>query len=216
MKFVVVGANGKVGSRVVESTLASGNEVVAYVRRPETVEPRPGLSVVQGDAADAAALAAAAQGADAVVVSITGSMRDGTFMQRHLPAILDGARQARAGRVVLVSVFGAGDTVLKASGVARLVYRTVLRRFLADKAAADELLVKSGLEYTIVYPVNLKDAPASTAAAVKPLGEVRNVPGMPALPYQSAGEAIATIAGEPAYAGQRVLLSTAEGWRAVA
>ncbi|WP_146841659.1 NAD(P)-binding oxidoreductase [Cellulomonas composti] len=213
MKIVVVGANGNVGSRVVGSALASGNEVVAYVRRPETVSPRPGLTVAQGDAADSAGLAAAAQGADAVVVSITGSMKDATFMQRHLPAILDGVRQANAGRVVLVSVFGAGDTAQKASGFARLIYRTVLRKFLADKAAADHLLVDSGLGYTIVYPVNLKDAPEASAATVKPLDEVREVPGLPTLPYPNAGAAIATIATDPAYAGQRVLLTSAKGWK---
>ena len=53
-----------------------------------------------------------------MVVSITGSMRDATFMQRTLPAVIDAVQRAQAGRLVLVSVFGAGDTLEKASGFA--------------------------------------------------------------------------------------------------
>ena len=151
MKIVVIGANGNVGSRVVDAALAAGTEVVAYVRRPETVTAKPGLTVTAGDATDVAALTAAARGAQAVVVSITGSMRDATFMQRTLPAVIDAVQRAQAGRLVLVSVFGAGDTLEKASGFARLVYRSALRRFLADKAAADALLTRSGIDHTIVY-----------------------------------------------------------------
>jgi Zn/Cd-binding protein ZinT len=53
---------------------------------------------------------------------------------------------------VLVSAFGAGDTAAKASGFARLVYRTVLKGFLADKAVAERALSESGLNWTTVYP----------------------------------------------------------------
>ena len=213
MKIVVIGANGNVGSRVVDAALAAGTEVVAYVRRPETVTAKPGLTVTAGDATDVAALTAAARGAQAVVVSITGSMRDATFMQRTLPAVIDAVQRAQAGRLVLVSVFGAGDTLEKASGFARLVYRSALRRFLADKAAADALLTRSGIDHTIVYPVNLKDAPALPSAAVTRLEEIATVPGLPTLPYANAGAAIAEIATGPTYSGQRVVVTTPTGWK---
>ncbi|MCF8609922.1 SDR family oxidoreductase [Gordonia sp. HY285] len=213
MRIVVIGANGNVGSRIVTAAAAQGNEVVAFVRRLETVTPAPGLTVVQGDASDAAAVAAAAADADTVVVSITGSMRDATFMQRTLPAVIEGVRRAGGVRIVLISVFGAGDTAEKASGLARLVYRTALKRFLADKAAADRLLMQSGLDYTIVYPVNLKDSPSAPEIGVRPLDDVRIVPGLPSLSYTDAGTAIAEIAAGGVSAGRRILLTTAKGWR---
>ncbi|OAX54624.1 hypothetical protein A5N15_11065 [Rothia kristinae] len=93
-----------------------------------------------------------------MIIAVTGPMKDRTFMQRSLPSILEAVRAAGAGRVVLTSVFGAGDTAQKASWFARGIYRTALRGFLADKEAADRLLIDSGLEHTIVYLVNLKDA----------------------------------------------------------
>ncbi|MGF2949488.1 NAD(P)H-binding protein [Microbacterium alcoholitolerans] len=85
----------------------------------------------------------------------------------RLPGVFRRAGEPRC--AVLVSAFGAGDTAEKASGFARLIYRTVFGKFFADKAASDAVLTASGLDHTIVYPVNLKDAPALTAAAVKPL-----------------------------------------------
>lgn len=213
MKMVIIGANGNVGSRTLAAALAEGHEVVAYVRKPGRLTPTPGLSVALGDATDHRALSDAARDADALIVSITGSTRDSSFMQRTLPHVIEAARQAHVGRLVLVSVFGAGDTAQKASGLARLVYQTALRKFLADKAAADKILQDSGLDYTIVYPVNLKDAPALPQTGVKLLDQVGKVPGLPTLPYPNAGSALVQIATGAEYVNKRVLVTTPTGWK---
>lgn len=213
MRIAVVGATGNVGSRTIEEALAAGHEVVAYVRRPEAIAPRPGLTVAEGEASDSAALAAAAKGADAVIVSITGSTKDTTFMQRALPRIVDAVKQSGAKRLVLVSAFGAGDTADKASGFARLIYRTVLGKFFADKAASETILPGSGIDYTIVYPVNLKDATPLADAAVKRIEQVGKVPGLPTLPFGNVARALVQIAGDPSLTGARVLVTTPNGWR---
>lgn len=213
MKIVVVGAAGNLGSRTVDAALAAGHEVVAYVRRPEAVPARPGLTVAVGDAADVTSLAGAAQGADVVIVSITGPMKDGTFMQRTLPSVIEAVTKAQAGRLVLVSAFGAGDTADKASWFARTLYRTALKKFFGDKAAADQILIGSQLDYTIVYPVNLKDAPALPQAAVRRLDEVATVPGLPTLPFANAARALVDIAADDTLSGARVLVTTPKGWK---
>lgn len=214
MKIVVLGATGNVGSRFTGQAAAAGHQVVAYVRRPNAVAPNPGVSVVEGAAEDVEQLAAAARSADAVLVSITGSMRDATFMQRTLPKIIRATEQAGVKRVVLVSVFGAGDTAHKASGFARLVYRTLLGKFLADKAAGDRILEASGLDWTIAYPVNLKASSAPGGAAVKTLDQVGTVPGLPTLPMDDAAAALLDIITDPDTIGQRLLITTPTGWRA--
>ncbi|GAA3871049.1 hypothetical protein GCM10022275_20390 [Tessaracoccus defluvii] len=139
-------------------------------------------------------------------------MREDSFMRRSLPPILEAAERAGVGRVVLVSVFGAGPSLKKASWFAKLVYRSMLGRFLADKDAGDRLLTESGLDYTIVYPVNLKSAPRQASTGVKLLDDVGRVPGLPTLPFANAGEAIARIAADPSFAGKRVVVTTATGW----
>lgn len=214
MKIVVLGATGNVGSRFTAQAATSGHEVVAYARRPEAVKVQPGVTTAKGSAEDTTALAAAAKGADAILVSITGSTRDATFMQRTLPKIIDAAKQTGVSRIVLVSAFGAGDTAAKASGFARLVYRTVMGKFFADKAVADKLLQSSGLDWTIVYPVNLKDATAlPESAAVKPLAQVGKVPGLPTLPFENAAAGILSVVTDPATVGQRLLITTPKGWK---
>lgn len=213
MKIVVVGAAGNVGSRTVVEGLAAGHEVVAYVRRPEAVAPRAGLVIAAGGAEDAGALAAAAKGADVVVVSITGPTKDATFMQRTLPMIVEGMKQAGVERLVLVSAFGVGDTADKASGFARLIYRTVLGKFFGDKAASETILPGSGLDWTIVYPVNLKDAPALPETTVKRLDEVGKVPGLPTLPFENVAKALVQIADDASLIGARVLVTTPKGWK---
>lgn len=214
MKIVVLGATGNVGSRFTTQAVKAGHEVLAYARKPETVTTQAGVTTAKGSAEDTAALAAAARGADAILVSITGPMKDATFMQRALPKITAAAKQAGVSRIVLVSAFGAGDTAEKASGFARLIYRTVLGKFFGDKAASDKLLQSSGLDWTIAYPVNLKNAATlPEGAAVKPLAQVGKVPGLPTLPFDDAAAALVAVVTSSATVGQRLLITTPKGWK---
>src|SRR3954471_15759765 len=72
MRIVVFGATGNVGRRIVAEALRRGHEVVGVVRDPEAVQsPDPRVRLVRGDATDAASIAAAARGADAVVSAIS-------------------------------------------------------------------------------------------------------------------------------------------------
>ncbi|MGO2660593.1 NAD(P)-dependent oxidoreductase [Mycetocola reblochoni] len=213
MKIMILGATGNVGSRVLAQAAEAGHDVVAYARTAAAVSPRRGVRVVEGTAEDSAALGAAARGVDAILVSITGSPTDATFMQRALPNVIAAARQAGVSRLVLVSAFGAGDTAAKASGFARLIYRGVLRRFFTDKAAADQLMESSGLDWTIVYPVNLKAAPALAAGpVVKPLEQIGRVPGLPTLPFDDAARALLAVVTDPSTVGERLVVTTPRGW----
>ena len=213
MKIVVIGATGNVGSHTVDEALAQGHHVTAFVRRPEAVPARDRLTIAKGDAGDTDALAAAAAGADAVIVSINGTLRDATFLQRTLPNIVAATKQAQAGRLVLVSAFGSGDTAAKASWVARIVYRVLLGTIFADKVASEKILPGSGLDYTILYPVMLKNGPALPEASIEPLDQVGSVPGLPRLPYANVAKALVALAGDPS-AGRRLLITTPNGWKA--
>jgi len=93
-------------------------------------------------------------------------------MQLTLPNVIDAVKQANAGRLVLVSAFGAGDTAEKAT-VARLIYRTVLGKFFRDMAASDEVLMKSGLDYTIVYPGEPEGRPGAAGGGRQASGAGR-------------------------------------------
>ena len=213
MKIVVVGATGNVGSRLVVQAAAAGHDVVAYARRPEAVPVASGVTVLAGQVDDVEALAAAAAGAEVVVSLIGGGFSDTTLLLRTVPSLAQAVKLAGGPRLVMLSVFGAGDTADKASWYARLAYRVALRNFLADRVEAERLLAKSGVDYTMVFPVNLKDAPSVGGADIVPLGEVARVPGMPTLPMDDAAAAVLQIATQAQPSGSRILLTTPNGWR---
>jgi putative NADH-flavin reductase len=216
MKIAVLGATGNIGSRVIDEALARGHEVVAYVRRADAVRARARLTVVQGSLDNEPAMAKALAGSDAVICCIGAPLRGKKpvdLMRRSLPVITGAAMLAGVHRFVLVSAFGVGDTAAKASPLARLIYRTLVAAIFKDKELSEEILPSTGLNWTTVYPVNLKDAPAAPAAAVKRLREVAKVPGLPTLPLANIATALLDIAADTGLAGERVLVTTQKGWR---
>lgn len=216
MKIAILGATGNVGSHLVTAALDGGHEVVAYARRPDAVRRRAGLTVVTGELNDEMGLARAFAGADAVVSVIGVALRAKKpidLMQRSLPMITRAMAKAGVDRLVVVSAFGVGDTAAKASPFARLIYRTLVAKIFKDKELSEKVLPTSGLNWTTVYPVNLKDAPAAPVAAVKNLTEVGSVPGLPTLPFSNAAAALLQITADRSLSGQRILVTTEKGWK---
>ena len=189
MKLTIIGATGNVGSRILSRALAAGHDVRVVARRPEAIAAAPNLSVIRGSATDSETIAQAARDADAVVVAITGKPSDKSFMQTNLPGVIE------------------------ASWYMRFVYRHVLGGFMTDKDASDRLLQASGLPWTILYPVNLKDAAATGAAVSLPLDRVAKVPGLPTLSFDDAAAQILAAAENPDTRGQRLLVTTEKGFR---
>ena len=74
LPLAVLGATGRTGRRVVEYALAAGRPVRALARHPEALADLagPALTVVQGDAVDAAAVARLLDGAGPVVSALGG------------------------------------------------------------------------------------------------------------------------------------------------
>ncbi|HTW86311.1 MAG TPA: NAD(P)-dependent oxidoreductase [Candidatus Sulfotelmatobacter sp.] len=70
MKIAVIGASGRVGSRIVDEALARGHQVTAIVRDVDKVAPRPHLVARAGDVKDPAALAKVLAGHDVVVSAV--------------------------------------------------------------------------------------------------------------------------------------------------
>jgi putative NADH-flavin reductase len=107
MKLAVFGATGNVGQRVVAEALRRGHEVVGVVRDPESVQsPDKRVSLVKGDATNAADVARVTRGTDAVVSAISPRPNS-----RGLPApsladnsraLIKGMRDSGAKRVLYV------------------------------------------------------------------------------------------------------------------
>lgn len=67
MKVLVTGGGGFLGSEVVRQLLAEGHEVRAFQRSPQPKLTAAGVTVIQGDIADASAVGAAAADCEAII-----------------------------------------------------------------------------------------------------------------------------------------------------
>lgn len=110
MKIALIGATGFVGSAVLTELLQRGHAVTALARHPAKIAARSGLAVVAADALDAAQVAAAIAGHDAVVSAYNPGWQEPQIHDLFLQgtrAIIDGVKRADGPRVLIVG--GAGS-----------------------------------------------------------------------------------------------------------
>ena len=162
MNLTVLGATGPTGTQLVEQALAAGHHVTALARSPEKLTiTNPNLHVVQGDATDRAAVSQAMKGADAVI-SVLGAR--GPVMAEATRAVVAAAEQAGPDRILMLSSFAVARDRLKP--VSKLVTRMAMGSQVKDKAAGEEVLRASGLDWTIVYATLLTNGPKTEPRVV--------------------------------------------------
>ena len=154
MKLVVFGASGGVGRAAAEAAVARGDEVTVLARRPARVRLAPPVRVIEGDALDAAAVAGAIRGQDAVLTALGGRpWRDTDVCSRGTRHIVDGMGEHGVRRLVAVSAIGVGDSRQHLGWLARRVaVPLVMRRLFDDKERMEETMRGSDLDWVIVRP----------------------------------------------------------------
>ena len=188
MKFLVLGATGRTGVLFVKKALAEGHEVTAVVRRAgSSVDPR--VRSVIGDVTDAAVIAKAAQGNDAIVstLGVKSASEAPTLITDMVRAVIESAKTSGVDRFVLLSAFGVGDSLAKASFLVGPLFRTVLKKTYADKAASEVLLKSSGLKWTLEYPGALNNGDSMRYSTVM-LEDVKKTPIFPSTSRTNVAE----------------------------
>jgi NADH dehydrogenase len=147
MKAFVTGGTGFVGNHVIQALLDSGNQVRAFVRqRSEYKLKRPrDIEISYGAISSTAELVQGMMGCDAVI-HLVGIIRPFpskgvTFERLHTEAtanVIAAAKETGVSRIVHMSALGARED--GPTGYFRTKY------------AAEELIRKSGLRYTIFRP----------------------------------------------------------------
>ena len=163
MKILVLGATGATGSRLMEQALDQGHFVTAAVRDPmklNLIHDR--LTIIRMNLFDRQALQAAVRVQDAVL-STLGPGRDSppAFISKAMAALIDAMEQTSVRRLVFLSAFGVGETHRRASLASRLLLHLHGKESIKDKAIADDLLKRSTLAYTLVYPTALSEGPST-------------------------------------------------------
>ncbi|MGW7427779.1 NAD(P)-dependent oxidoreductase [Streptomyces sp. NPDC054813] len=111
-KIALFGANGTIGSRVLDEALRRGHQVTAVVRDPaKLTKSDPDLIVVTGDVLDPESVAEVARGQDAVVSAVGGGDGPGHIatIRPAAEALFAGVRALDDDAPRLVLVGGAGS-----------------------------------------------------------------------------------------------------------
>ena len=142
--------------------LEKGHDVTVLARdRTKAGLDHPRLRFAEGDVRNSQALGDAMRGQDAVISTIGRGMsfKSENLIAQSVPGILATMQTHDITRLLFTSAIGVGDTFRDASLPMKIFARTLLRGIYADKIIGDEMIRKSGLDWTIVQPVGLTDGP---------------------------------------------------------
>jgi putative NADH-flavin reductase len=211
MKLFVLGPTGATGRRFVEQALDAGHHVTAYVRNPGKVTDSR-LATVAGSVDDPGALARAMVDHDAVVSMLgNGSGKtDKTLINDSSRALITAAQESGVKRLVVLSAFGVGESLPKASWLGKLVYQRVLGEVFADKARGEAQLHESDLDWTVVYPVTLTDKEPTNKVVATSLEQTPKVSGMPKVTRADVAGFLLKAAENGTYVRRTVVLRPAK------
>ncbi len=215
MNIIVFGPTGGTGRAVIAKLLADGHTVTAFARNPSKLPPMPGLTIVKGDAMTPAEVKRAIPGHDAIVISLGNPqlpLAISLGARRTTPADICemGTRNIVAAlgpgspvRVLAITAFGVGDTRAKMSMTSKFMVQLFMQQLMADKERQETVLKASGLDYVLVQPVGLTDAPATGDWVASAKGETRKM----RISRKDVAAFIADEIASPLYHRQTVALS---------
>jgi putative NADH-flavin reductase len=161
MKLTVVGATGRTARHVLAEGGRRGHQLTALTRRPQALEDPAALAaVVQGDGRDPHTVRKAIDGADAVISTVPGAVRNDPHRLADTARVLTQA-MADLGvrRLVVTSVY---PIVVDDPPLGMAILRRLLATPYADNAAMEQLVATSGLDWTIVRLNRLTNKPATS------------------------------------------------------
>ena len=162
MKVLVIGANGKTATRVVQRLKGSSHDPLAMIRNPSQREKFDEMGVPTVLADLEYPIDHAVRGCDAVIFAAgsgghTG--KDKTVLVDHIGAI-------RA--IVTAQVHGARRFIMLSAINADANSQSRIAHYHRAKAHADNHLRETDLDYTIVCPGRLTDEPGTGTVTVGP------------------------------------------------
>jgi putative NADH-flavin reductase len=175
MKLAVFGSNGPTGRLLTRLALDEDHDVVAFTRRPDAfpIEHRR-LEVAAGDVHDAAAVASAIDGTDAVIstLGVPFARTPIDVYSRGAANIIAGMHAAGIKRFACVTSSAVAPHPEPLGG---FIFEKIMQPYVVNKLGKttyddmrrmEAMVSGSDLAWTIVRPSGLFDAPAVSAYGV--------------------------------------------------
>ena len=153
MKVIVIGSTGTIGRQLVAQALEKGYRVTAFARDPSKLaQDHQNLEVVAGDVMDVRSLERVLPGHDAVLCAL-GAGSKGGVRTTGTDNVIQAMKQSGVRRLVCLSSLGVGESRGNLNFFWKhIMFGLLLRRALADHVTQEQLIVESGLDWTIVRP----------------------------------------------------------------
>ncbi|MEE2062251.1 NAD(P)-dependent oxidoreductase [Rhodococcus artemisiae] len=185
MKVLVVGATGGSGRAAVTALLDRGHDVTVMVRTPDAQHTFGNrIPGVIGDATRLDDVDRAVRGQDAVIVTL-GITENPVRVRLRGPArtaldvrstgtrnIIDAMQRHGVRRLIVQTTYGVGDTDGRLPLRYKLMFSLLLGPQVADTVIQDRFVHESGLDWTLVQPVNLTDSTDGGDAFTSTSGEL--------------------------------------------
>jgi len=154
VKVALYGATGKSGSRILKELVSRGHQVTAIVRDPAKIpQPGPGVFVKRDDLSEAKKIAAAINGAEAVISAYAPPQDDPDAIVGVTQRLIDALGGGTSARLIVVggagSLFVAPGVTLVDSGYVPEPYLPISRAHVK----AFNVLRASTIEWTYLAPV---------------------------------------------------------------
>ncbi|CAI6047599.1 hypothetical protein PAECIP112173_01260 [Paenibacillus sp. JJ-100] len=158
MHILILGATGRVGSKVLTTALQEGHHVTALVRTPDKIKHQhEHLTIIQGNVLELQDLRRAIRGAEAVISALNTD--GGTTLSEYVPLLIDAMMEEGVQRIITV---GTAGILQSRTEPEKFRYQSNESKRKSTRAAEEhervyQLLQQSTLDWTIVCPTYLPD-----------------------------------------------------------
>ena len=171
MRIFLLGATGKTGNMFLKMALERGHSVTAYVRSPEKVMITENLSIIEGDLFSSTHLSEVMKHHDVVVSCLGGNDNDKAAVIKALTqVIVTSMKESHVHRIIAISSAGIHNEF---SWITNLILNLFFKHVINDHRLAAQIIISSGLNYTLARPLSLTDGMLTQTYRKTPIGVPR-------------------------------------------
>ncbi len=156
MNIIVFGATGQTGQLVVNRLLADKHNVTAFVRNLDKLKITDDkLKIIKGSIMNGSEVSQAMKNQSVVVSCLGGNDNDKTtVITDMIGVIVDSMKKNNIHRIVSISSAGIHNEF---SLITNIIVKLFYKHVINDHKLAAEIIMSSGLEYTLARPLSLID-----------------------------------------------------------
>jgi putative NADH-flavin reductase len=166
MNILIFGASGRTGRELVGQALAQGHRISAFVRHPALFDlAHPHLKVVQGDAADRAAVERAVRDQDAVICALGAAnlLKRDEAVVVGVHNIIMAMESAGVRRLIYLSADTVHDSRNELNALRKVFVPLLFHNSATDHEINESMIKQSHVDWIVIRPPMLTNGVRTSA-----------------------------------------------------